>query len=480
MPFNLANPVWVDSELKINDHVLEVRLPKNSSVAALEAKVGELHTQLLDRKRPLWRFFVLEGLAPAANGAKRVGVYSQLHHAAADGQAAVAIANAILDLQPGAQRAAAKTSDRPKTFKIGMAEMLRGALASEVEQVTKLVKALPAAAGAVKHVASQSRAVRSLTGAKDNGVSNVKLAPRTAINTSVTNGRAFASVDVPMAELKSLGRAHEATINDMVLMLCSSALRRYFSKRHHLPKTSLIAAVPISLREKGNTSSDNQASMSLVSLGTHIADTAARLAHIKAATSAMKSTMGGIKNVLPTDFPSIGMPWLMEAATSLYGRARVADRIPQLANLVISNVPGPPVPLYLAGAKVLSIFPTSIIVHGMGLNITVQSYDQTLGFGLMADLQAMPDVSELAQAISVAFDDLRALTVPGEEAPMSTSEKVVRAANSTRRKLTDAVGKAVGNAVKGAVQGAVQGAASELGAAVRKRAGKMVTPSRRD
>ena len=111
------------------------------------------------------------------------------------------------------------------------------------------------------------------------------------------------------------------------------------------------------------------------------------------------------------------MPWLIEAATALYGKARVADRIPQVANLVISNVPGPPVPLYMAGAKMLTNYPTSIVVHGLALNITVQSYDRSLDFGLMADAQAMPDVRELADAIAIAFDDLRALAAPGRARP---------------------------------------------------------------
>jgi diacylglycerol O-acyltransferase len=144
--------------------------------------------------------------------------------------------------------------------------------------------------------------------------------------------------------VKDLGRAHGATINDMVLMVCSSACAATWPSGRLLPRKSLVAAVPITLREKGDTSSDNQASMSLISLGTNIADPGKRLAHVKAATAAMKSTMGSLKGILPTDFPSLGMPWLIEAATALYGKARVADRIPQVANVVISNVPGPPVP----------------------------------------------------------------------------------------------------------------------------------------
>jgi hypothetical protein len=131
----------------------------------------------------------------------------------------------------------------------------------------------------------------------------------------------------------------------------------------------------------------------------------------------MKSTMGRMKSILPTDFPSIGVPWLMEAVVSLYGKAKVADRIPQVANLVISNVPGPQVPLYLAGARVLTNCPTSIVVHGLALNITVQSFDAAMDFGLMADGAALPDVKALALAVDAALDELRGLPVPDSQAP---------------------------------------------------------------
>ncbi len=147
--------------------------------------------------------------------------------------------------------------------------------------------------------------------------------------------------------------------------------------------------------------------MTLLSLGTNIADARKRLAHIKAATRAMKTTLSKVKSVLPTDFPSLGMSWLAGAASALYRRA--SQRLPPVANVAISNVPGPPLPLYLAGAKMLTNYPCSIVTHGMALNITVQSYDQSLDFGMMADGEAMPDVRKLAAALSDAFAALRAL-----------------------------------------------------------------------
>ena len=458
MPLNLANPAWVDAEPDLKLHIVEIKLPKGSGMADLEAQVGALHPVLLDRKRPLWKMHVFDGLAPDANGLRRVGLYTQLHHAAVDGQAAVALANAILDTTPVPRPLDIRPSRRQKVFRLEMTEMLRGVLGNQAQKVAEIVRNLPATVGTLKNAASSAVGGMSLfTGKK--GPNNLTLAPRTVLNASVSAGRAFATVTLPLPELKELGRAHDATINDMVLMVCSSALRRYFGKKHTLPRKSLIAAVPISLREKGDTTADNQASMSLISLGTNIADPLKRLAHVKAATRAMKSTMGALKSVLPTDFPSLGVPWLIEAAAALYGKAHVADRIPLVANVVVSNVPGPPVGLYLAGARMLTNYPTSIVVHGMALNITVQSYDRSLDFGLIADSLAMPDVRDLADAIAIAFDDLRALPRPGEDDPEASADEGM--VSRTTRRLTEGLRDGLKGGLKGGLQGGMTGAVTD-------------------
>ena len=361
-------------------------------------------------------------------------------------------------------------SKRPRTFRLEMTEMLRGVLGNQAQKVVEIVRHLPGTVGTLKDAATSAVSGSALLSGKK-GSGNLSLAPRTVLNASVTAGRCFATVSLPLAELKELGRAHGATINDMVLLVCSGALRRYFGKKRSLPRKSLVAAVPITLREKGDATADNQASMSLISLGTHIADLGKRLAHVKAASAAMKSTMGGLKSILPTDFPSLGVPWLMEAAASLYGKAKVADRIPLVANLVISNVPGPPVTLYMAGARMLSNYPTSIVVHGLGLNITVQSYDQSLDFGLIADALAMPDVRELADAITIAFDDLRALPRPGDPDPDAAPEEgVVSRTTRLAGGLTDRVSGAVGGAVGKIARSVVSGAMDAVVATVVQKA----------
>ncbi len=502
MPLNMANPAWVDAEPDLKLHIVELPLPasakRGDGMAELQAAVSKLHAVLLDRSRPLWKFHVFEGLAPSADGRRRVAMYSQLHHAAVDGQAAVALANAILDTTPVPRAIEARPSKRERTFELGMTEMLRGVLGSQAQKVAQIIRDLPGTVGTLGSAAGQAIGRGGLpfvgNGGKGSGggqggkaAGNLTLAPRTPFNVSVTAGRAFAAATLPLSEVKALGRAGEATINDIVLWLVSTALRRYLAKRHALPRKSLIAAVPISLREKGDATSDNQASMSLVSLGTHIADPRRRLAHIKAATAAMKSTMGPLKSVLPTDFPSLGVPWLLEAATALYGKAKVAERIPQVANVVISNVPGPPVPLYLAGARMLTNYPTSIVVHGLALNVTVQSYDQSLDFGVMADKAAAPDVAALGDALHVAMDDLRMLAGT-EEADLAAAAAAAAAATgsgaglvgrTTRRvraAVNDAVGGALGRSVGGAVSGAVGLAARGVAARVAGAVKKSVAP----
>lgn len=438
MPLNLAAPAWVDAEPDLEAHIVGITLPPGSGLAEVEARVGALHPVLLDRSRPLWKFHVFDGLAPGPNGEPRRALYTQLHHAAVDGQAAVALAQAILDLSPEPREIAVKPS-RQRKGQFGLAEMLRGALANQLQQVGSLVKALPGAVGTITQVAAQSaggavgESVAALLArlkgqgmakgkGKSGSVSNLALAPRTRLNSTVSDTRAFAGVSLPLAGLNAARRRHGASLNDAVLMVCSGALRRFFTRHGPLPRKPMVAAVPISLRTQGDTASNNQASMTLVSLGTHLADPAKRLAYVMAATASMKSALGSVKSLLPTDFPSLGVPWVIAGLTAVYGRAGIADRIPPIANLVISNVPGPTVPLYMAGAKMLTNFPASIVVHGVALNVTVQTYNDALDIGIMACAQAMPEVDEFAAHVESAFLEFQAL--PAAESPAPPPPRV--------------------------------------------------------
>jgi WS/DGAT/MGAT family acyltransferase len=394
MPFDLANPVWVDDEdVDLDYHVRHVILPRPGTFEQLEKYVARLHSSLLDRSRPLWETYVIEGLN---NG--QVAVYNKAHHAGIDGQAGVAIAKALLSdsanpppVKPPRQRL------RTNQYQLGVAELAAAALSNSFVQAVKLVRSLPEvveALASVLYPKSESDGKRRLS------LPSFQFGPRTQLNVAITNQRSYAARSLSLAEVKSMAKRSGTSLNDIVLAICAGALRRYLNDYDVRPDKPLIAGVPVSLREAGNTDANNQVSMMLVSLATDIKDPLERLQAINASANLGKKFQGSVKGVIPTDFPSLGVPLLMSGLASLYGRSRIANRMPPLANVAISNVPGPQFPLYFAGAKLAHFFPVSIPGHGIALNITVQSYNGLLEVGLTACRRALPDVADLATTSS--------------------------------------------------------------------------------
>ncbi len=415
---DLLNPAWVEARPDLRVHVRAQRLPPGSGIAALEAAVGRLHGQRLDRRRPLWRFHVFEDLAPAPDdGARRVAVYTQLHHAAVDGQAAVALAQVLLEAAPGGPVPVPARQTRPAPARTPAASLWRAALLHEGQVLLNGARALPASLTLLGRLAADlagdtgAGLLARLRGRRRSGAgrSPLRLAPRTPFNRTISARRVFASVSLPLAELQQLRRRHGASLNELLLFLCASALRRYLLAHQALPRRALVAAVPVSLRGAGDGRANTQATLSTVLLPSHIAAPAQRLAAQLAGSRAMKTSLGTLKALMPLDFPSLGLPWLMAALARAYGALHAAETLPVLANLVISNVPGPPQALYLAGARMLSSYPASICVHGLALNITVQSYGDALDFGLVACGEAVPDIAQLAGFVRLALDELRAI-----------------------------------------------------------------------
>lgn len=259
-----------------------------------------------------------------------------------------------------------------------------------------------------------------------------EFAPKTLLNGHITAERGFAALSVPLDALKQLAAAHEVKLNDVVLALSSGALRSYMAGRGGLPKKPLIAAMPISLRDAGNTDYSTQATMGMVNLHTDIKDPVKRLLAIHDASAVVKEQSQRARGVTPTDFPSIGIPWLMQAMASLYARKGVADAMPTPSNLVISNVPGPQVPLYAGGALMDGYWPLNIVQHGQALSITVMSYAGAMGFGFTTARSAIPDARELSTALLAALDELVACSpamaaAPAKRAPRkSIAKKAVK------------------------------------------------------
>ena len=424
IPFDLANPVWVDDDdIDIDYHIRKISLPKPGTMAQLETYVGRLHSSLLDRSRPLWEFYVFEGLKSG-----EAAFYSKIHHAALDGKGGEALAQAMLDLTPVPRQVKKAEPRTTASYQPSVNDLVGAAFRNNLAQYWKMIKLLPAAVRAIGEVAMPAK---DENGKRHIGFpKNFKLGPRTPLNVAITNQRAFSTVKISLSEAKEVAKAFDGSLNDAVMAICSGAMRRYLESRNALPKKTLVTALPVSLREEGNTDLNNQVSMMLVNLATDIVDPKKRVREIVKSSSAMKVTLKSVKSVMPTDFPSLGAPWLMSGLVSLYGRSRLADKIPPIANIVISNVPGPRVPLYMAGARMTTYYPVSIVVHGVALNITVQSYDGYLDFGLIACRRAMPDVKELARMMKESHQEVldiaRKMNVPLEQKKPTVVPKVAR------------------------------------------------------
>ena len=395
MPLDIASPLWVPAEhVDLDYHIQRVTLPAPGTQAQLEHAVERLHEGTLDRDRPLWQFTVIDGLKSG-----QVGFYAKIHHAALDGQGGIAVAQALLDAQPkprAVPRAAAKSA---AAMPPSAAKMLGSALRNTVAQYGRILKAIPSVAKA----AGRTGAVALTAPPKKRGSI---AAPRMRLNAAIGAERVFVALQIPLAEAKAIARHYDAKLNDAVLAICAGALRRHFSKDKAALGKAMVAAVPLSLRAPGDKTQENQVSMMLVGLATQIADPVKRMAAIVAGSARAKQLAGGMKGAIPTDLPSLGIPWLMAAITPLYRKAVAAPRIPVFANVVISNVPGPQVPLYLAGAELKAYYPVSIVTHGLALNITIVSYNGSLDFGLVACRKTMPDLRLFAKHLKKAYEEL--------------------------------------------------------------------------
>jgi diacylglycerol O-acyltransferase / wax synthase len=418
VPFNLAHPVWVEGEeIDLDFHVRRVRVPAPGTQAALEDCVAELHSQLMDRSRPLWTVYVLEGLEDG-----RRAYYFKIHHAVLDGAAGVALAATLFDASPTRRGLSHRTSPGTSGDRLGWLAAAAAAFSHDAAQYVRLVRYLPIAARALAGI------VRSPPASPGSQLRrNLAFGPRTLLNVTVTAERRFAVCSLPLDEVKAIGARFGATINDVVLAVCGGTLRRYLARHGGVPRAPLIAAMPISLREPGDTHFGTAATLSLVNLATDIADPVRRLRAVRAAAGATKSLARGARSLIPTDFPSIGVPWIVSSMAALYGRSHIADMIPPIANVVISNVPGPQVPLYTAGARMEAYWPVSIVEHGLGLNITVLSYIGTLGFGFTAARAAIADARELAADLVAAHAELKRCASRRQRRPAGTTRRRPRA-----------------------------------------------------
>jgi diacylglycerol O-acyltransferase len=412
MPFELAEPVWIeDDDIDLDYHVRTVTLRRPGTMAQLEQLVARLHASLLDRSRPLWEMYVIDGLE---NG--QVAFYSKAHHSGVDGKAGVELAKVLYDTSSQMREVPPPRRKRTSgNYQLGVTELLQAAATNAAQQYRKLAELLPTAAKAFSTAASVVASQRTTVGQRS---LNLGLAPKTIFNDSITNQRSYSTLSIRLADIKALGKRVGGTVNTIVMAMCSIALQRFLKDRGLLPKETLIAMVPVSLRAEGDSAMNNQVSMVRVDLATDIDDLHARLKAIHASSEAAKAVVKELRPILGVDVPITGSPWLMTGLASLLGRSNLASRFAVAGNVLISNLPGPPLTLYMAGARMVHYYPVSIPYHGSALNITVQSYAGLLEFGLTACRRVLSqdESYELVEHLRTALRELETLPTVNTDA----------------------------------------------------------------
>lgn len=430
MPFELAEPVWIeDSDIDIDYHVRSLTLRRPGTMAQLDQVIARLHSTLLDRSRPLWEMYVIDGLE---NG--QIAFYTKAHHSGIDGKAGAEMAKVIYDTSaeirvvPPARRKRGTVD-----YQLGITELLQAATTNAALKYRKMAESIPTT---LKAIGATARVVASQRTANGVRPLNLGLAPKTIFNGSITNQRSYSTMSVPLSEVKALGKRVGGTVNTIVMAMCSIALERYLKERDLLPKEPLIAMVPVSLRAEGDKSMNNQVSSVRVDLATDIADLPERFKAIHASSEAAKAVVRELKPVLGVEIPMTGAPWFMTGIASLMGRSNLASVMPAMGNVLISNVPGPPMPLYVAGARMVHYHPVSIPYHGSGLNITVHSYAGLLDFGVTACRRVLSqeDSYELIEHMKAALREIESLPT-AEAAP--ASPPVETAQTSSAQTSTD-------------------------------------------
>lgn len=402
-PLELAHPMWGEAKhLDLDAHIVREKLPRGGTQAQLLRRVAELHAEMLPRDRPLWQLVVIDGLASG-----EVVLYSKIHHALLDGQGGIALAQALLDVEshiPKARKGEEDPGDEEAPP--GKRDRAGTAVRATVNQFARLIRAVPATLKMAGHAIGDASTLMGRLR------ESVLLAPKTSLNMHIGPNRAFAIASIDLARVKRVAKGFGVSLNDVVLAMVAHALREYLRKLGELPDEAMVVAMPVSLRAAGDGEANNQVSMVQCPLPTHIANAVERLRAIHEATAGIKNRVNAMRDLIPTDFPGLAAPIWASGLSRLWARGKMSERLPALANLVVSNVPGPPVDLYLAGSRLRHYYPISIVIHGLALNITVQSYAGHLEFGVITakDVVARPDT--VTRGLSRGLDALER-SIPG-------------------------------------------------------------------
>jgi WS/DGAT/MGAT family acyltransferase len=424
-PFNyklaggLNLPSWEeDPDFDPDNHVRFASLPKPGSTKQLLQMVSRVHSHQLDRSRPLWECYLIDGLT-----GRRVAVYFKVHHALLDGMATMEyLVGALLkSADEKATRAIWQPPRKEKSPEVstGILKRLGKVSASLLEQaqtVPELTTTLTKEGlKALNLVESPAKAPFT--------------APRTPFGQSISKNRKLGIKSFSLSRIKELGKASGSTINDIVLAISAGALRDYLIETGELPKRPLTAWVPVSLRSGQEDESGNRVSVLVSSLATDVEDTGERMELVRMSIHAAKEQLKGQSARTSDNYTQ-----LLSGLVVLTQALGIADRVAPAANVVISNVPGPRDMRYLNGAVLVGQYPMSMLIDGQALNITVTSHDNRLDFGVLACPNAVPNPQHVADLLESALEELEQVPFTDMK-DRSNSDMTAKKTKSKKKKV---------------------------------------------
>jgi diacylglycerol O-acyltransferase len=396
VPLGLDQPYWIDdADFDIEYHVRELALPRPGSAAQLTEQVSRLHARPLDRSRPLWELYLITGLARG-----RAAVYSKIHHAAVDGVSGTELLTVLFDLTPAGRELPAAEPfqpERPPPLPVLAARAairLAWRPVQTVRITNELVRLLPTlappASTLVGEILGLNRGDGSVIATRPGR------APATPFNRAITPHRRFAFRSVDLDTVKTVKKAFGVSVNDVVMAMCAGALRRWLVDHDALPGQPLVAMIPVSVRDPASQGAlGNRVSAMLAPLPTNVTDPGPRLQIVHSATRAAKAQQAEIPQGLVDQISDFAVPALTARAARVVFATGLLHRLPPF-NVTISNVPGPNVPVYMCGARLVAHYPVSVVTDGQGLNITLVGYLGQLHFGLVSSRELVPDIDKLA------------------------------------------------------------------------------------
>lgn len=390
VPFDLAWPVWIeDPEFDLDEHVLRRACPSPGGEEELDALVGRIMATELQPDRPPWELSVVEGLADG-----RTALILKLHHALADGVSGAATFARIFDVAAEVRPPDPKgaSSEEPAALPSPLA--LLGRTAGEL--IRRPQALLGAVASGAEHAAAVlERSVRPAVEAAEGVVPGLLAAPRTILNGTPSHSRRFTRLHLDLPEVKLAAKRRGATVTDFVLCTVGGALRRFLEARDEVPDRDLVAYMPINVRRPGNESElGNRITATLLSLHTGLEDHEERLCALREDSVARKERGVGSSKLLEHLAAAIGPTIASLAGQTLYD-LELFNELPPVANVAVSSVAGPPIPLWVAGRHVATAAPMGPLMGGIALNVTVLGYGGLLEYGVLACAKKLPDLAEL-------------------------------------------------------------------------------------